>query len=70
VEKEELRLDVTPLVADQELDVSFRYWEGAVAVSGSKRGESVGGFGYVELTGYARNPRNSRAPGQTPAVPR
>ncbi|MEA2693401.1 MAG: hypothetical protein QOJ16_2788 [Acidobacteriota bacterium] len=44
-----LDLDVRPLLADQELDTSFRYWEGAVAVTGT-----VAGSGYVELTGYAR----------------
>jgi predicted secreted hydrolase len=43
-----LDLDIRPLLADQELDTSFRYWEGAVAVAGS-----VAGSGYVELTGYA-----------------
>ncbi|HZF13984.1 MAG TPA: lipocalin-like domain-containing protein [Thermoanaerobaculia bacterium] len=43
-----LDLDVRPLLADQELDTSFRYWEGAVAVAGT-----VAGSGYVELTGYA-----------------
>jgi predicted secreted hydrolase len=43
-----LDLNVRPLLADQELDTSFRYWEGAVAVTGT-----VAGSGYVELTGYA-----------------
>jgi predicted secreted hydrolase len=43
-----LDLDVRPLLADQELDTSFRYWEGAVAVRGTTPGS-----GYVELTGYA-----------------
>jgi predicted secreted hydrolase len=43
-----LDLEVTPLVADQELRLAVRYWEGAVAVAGS-----VGGRGYAELTGYA-----------------
>jgi predicted secreted hydrolase len=47
-------LQVTPLLADQELDVAFRYWEGAVEVSGSGPGGApVRGRGYVELTGYA-----------------
>jgi len=46
---EGLDLDVRPLLADQELDTSFRYWEGAVAVAGT-----VPGNGYVELTGYSR----------------
>jgi predicted secreted hydrolase len=52
VPAEGLDLEVTPLLADQELDVSFRYWEGAVAVAGSRRGAAVSGRGYVELTGY------------------
>jgi len=50
---EDLSLEVRPLLADQELDVSFRYWEGAVAVEGTHRGQSIRGHGYVELTGYA-----------------
>ncbi len=47
-----LALTVTPLVRDQEMQVSYRYWEGAVAVSGTAHGEPVSGRGYVELTGY------------------
>jgi len=50
---EELDLDVRPLLADQELDVSFRYWEGAVGIAGTHHGRPVRGRGYVELTGYA-----------------
>ena len=52
VPSEGLDLTVTPLLADQELDVSFRYWEGAVAIEGSRQGRPVRGHGYVELTGY------------------
>ncbi len=48
----ELALTVEPLVADQEMEVSFVYWEGAVQATGSKAGEAIEGFGYVELTGY------------------
>ena len=48
-----------PLLADQELDVSFRYWEGAVEIAGTHHGRPVRGRGYVELTGYAA-PGNSR----------
>ena len=48
----ELDLEVRPLLADQELDVSFRYWEGAVEVAGTRQGRPVQGRGYVELTGY------------------
>ncbi len=50
-----LGLDVTvsPVLADQELVTSPRYWEGAVDVSGIRSGRTVGGRGYVELVGYA-----------------
>ncbi|MBX3333307.1 MAG: carotenoid 1,2-hydratase [Nitrospira sp.] len=52
----DLVLDVVPLVADQELRTSrstmVSYWEGAVAVTGTKQGRPVKGQGYVELTGY------------------
>jgi len=48
----EIELAITPLVADQEMDVSFVYWEGAIDVTGVMRGEAVTGRGYVELTGY------------------
>ena len=46
-------LDVTPVLPDQELKLAFRYWEGAVRVSGRSEGREVTGRGYVELTGYA-----------------
>ena len=53
----DLVLEVTPLLADQELRTSrstlVSYWEGAVAVTGTKQGKPVKGQGYVELTGYA-----------------
>jgi predicted secreted hydrolase len=42
-----LRLLIEPRLADQELIVGTRYWEGAVAVTGSSTGR-----GYVELVGY------------------
>lgn len=48
-------LQVTPQVADQELNVSVIYWEGAVQVRGSRNGKPLSGYGYVELTGYARS---------------
>jgi predicted secreted hydrolase len=48
-----LDLEVRPLLADQELDVSFLYWEGAVEVTGTHQGRPVTGRGYVEMTGYA-----------------
>jgi len=53
IPEEDLSLEVRPVLADQELDVSFHYWEGAVAIEGTHRGKPVRGNGYVELTGYA-----------------
>ncbi len=49
----DLRLEITPWLADQEMQVSYTYWEGAVRVSGTSAGRPVAGNGYVELTGYA-----------------
>ncbi len=47
-----LELTIEPLLADQELDLSVRYWEGAVRARGSANGLSIGGTGYLEMTGY------------------
>ncbi|MBU0491117.1 MAG: carotenoid 1,2-hydratase [Chloroflexi bacterium] len=49
----DLTLDVEPYLADQELNVSYAYWEGAVRLRGQRAGAVVNGSGYVELTGYA-----------------
>lgn len=49
----ELDLTVEPWLLDQEMQVSFVYWEGAVRIAGSSRGAAVTGNGYIELTGYA-----------------
>ncbi len=48
----ELWLEIEPRLADQELRVGTRYWEGAVAVAGSSAGRPTAGEGYVELVGY------------------
>jgi predicted secreted hydrolase len=45
-------LTVQPLLEDQELRLSFRYWEGALTASGTHGGRPVTARGYVELTGY------------------
>jgi predicted secreted hydrolase len=50
--REDAALQLTPLIPDQEMDVSFIYWEGAIDVGGTWGGAPVGGQGYVELTGY------------------
>ncbi|TMF40618.1 MAG: hypothetical protein E6I26_02625, partial [Chloroflexi bacterium] len=52
-----LTIDLTPTVADQELDTrattSVVYWEGSQRVVATRDGRPVGGEAYVELTGYA-----------------
>ena len=48
-----LTLNVSPVMEDQELDTTVRYWEGAVDVLGVRDGRDISGRGYVELTGYA-----------------
>ena len=48
-----LRLDVVPVMENQELFTTVRYWEGAVDVDGTRNGKALTGRGYVELTGYA-----------------
>ncbi len=48
-----LELTGRPMMADQELNVSTVYWEGAVAFEGTLGGEPVTAKGYIELTGYA-----------------
>ncbi len=55
--RESLRLELVPVLADQELITTVRYWEGAVDVSGERQGLPVSGRGYVELTGYASTVR-------------
>lgn len=52
IPSEELSLSVRPVLENQELDLTVRYWEGAVRVSGSSRGVPLGGRGYLELAGY------------------
>lgn len=49
----DLMLEGAPLLADQELNVSTVYWEGAVQFAGTWQGQDVSATGYIELTGYA-----------------
>ncbi len=52
-----LNLEIEPFIPDQELaatrSTGIVYWEGAVRVKGTKKGNEINGKGYVELTGYA-----------------
>jgi predicted secreted hydrolase len=52
VPAEALDLVITPSLRDQELRLSVRYWEGAVAITGRSAGEEIIGRGYLELAGY------------------
>lgn len=52
IPSEQLTLTIMPYVADQELNLWIRYWEGAVAVRGTRNGQPISGNGYVELTGF------------------
>ena len=50
----QLALTVEPLIQDQEMEVSFVYWEGAATVEGTIADQPMQGVGYVELTGYGQ----------------
>jgi predicted secreted hydrolase len=56
-----IALDIAPLLADQELHAMAVYWEGASRITGSQGDRPIGGYGYVELTGY----NAGTAPGYT-----
>jgi predicted secreted hydrolase len=51
-----LSVNVHPVLADQELQVQPRYWEGAVDIAGTRNQLAIAGEGYVELVGYAQTP--------------
>ncbi len=57
----DIQLTLEPYMADQEMNLSLVYWEGAVKIGGRSNGASVNGSGYVELTGYAPLPGEKRA---------
>jgi len=58
VPADDLFIELSPTVADQELDTRAStgvvYWEGSQRVRAMHRGAAIGGEAYVELTGYAR----------------
>jgi predicted secreted hydrolase len=63
---EGLAIDLTPTVADQELDTRATtgvvYWEGSQTVRATRDGRSVAGEAYVELTGYGPTVTPAPAP--------
>ncbi len=50
VPTEALDLTVTAKLADQEMRLTVRYWEGAVSVAGRAGDQVIGGQGYLEMT--------------------
>jgi len=53
VPSEQIALEVRPFAPNQELNLSVRYWEGAVSGSGTgPGGDQVTADGYLELAGY------------------
>jgi predicted secreted hydrolase len=49
-------VEIVPVLADQELNLTVRYWEGAVDVRGTRAGRPLRGRGYLEMTGWAAPP--------------
>jgi predicted secreted hydrolase len=47
-----IALEITPYLANQELDLSVRYWEGAVHAAGTGPTGPLSAQGYLELAGY------------------
>ncbi|MEZ5308186.1 MAG: lipocalin family protein [Pyrinomonadaceae bacterium] len=62
IPEKEIKLEVTPILNDQELDTRgttmIVYWEGACEVRGTAGGKEVEGDAYVELVGYDRSHEN------------
>jgi predicted secreted hydrolase len=56
---EQMDLTIEPFINDQELRISFVYWEGAVRFTGTWAGQAVSGVGYVEMTGYGEPERST-----------
>ena len=58
VPKLQIDLDVTTPLAGQELTEKNNavptYWEGAIQLTGHKETKTIGGVGYLEMTGYDR----------------
>jgi len=52
VPSEDLRLNVEALLDEQEMALSVNYWEGAVRALGTRKGLTISGRGYLEMTGY------------------
>lgn len=65
IKSQDLQLQLTPVLADQELSTRPRYWEGAVRVTGRRGAAAVSAQGYVELVGYAQTQASPMRPSAT-----
>ncbi len=54
--EQQLELEITPRLLDQEMASGVPYWEGAVSLRGTRQGRPVAGSGFVEMTGYDQQP--------------
>lgn len=52
IPESDLELQLETLFPDQEMDVSVRYYEGTLGISGEMNGEEISGNGFIEMTGY------------------
>jgi predicted secreted hydrolase len=52
-----LKLSIQARIPEQELDLTVRYWEGAVVVEGTRSGSPVSGVGYTEIVGVTARDR-------------
>ncbi len=48
----DIEFKVATLIPDQEMNVSVRYYEGAVTVQGKMAENEISGQGFIEMTGY------------------
>lgn len=45
-------ISIKPIIDNQLLNTTIKYWEGAIDVDCNKNGKMIKGVGYMELTGY------------------
>ena len=50
--KDDMTLEITARIPDQEMNLNQLYWEGATTINGTQAGKPLSGVGYLELTGY------------------
>ena len=55
-----MELEIAPMIDASELDLTVRYWEGAIRVQGREETRPIGGRGFLEMTGYAARSSRSR----------